>query len=137
MSELKEQSESLRYERKFLITDYSQLDVEQLLKFHPACFSEIFHQRTVNNIYFDNPGLMNYFDNIESSTVNIEDKLKAKVANSDKISGVESTDILKIKDKEMRQVESEASSNPSFSILIFFFILFSRSYPSSYGLARA
>ena len=65
MSQTKEQSEPLRYERKFLITDHSYSDVEQLVKFHPACFSEIFHERTVNNIYFDTFGMNNYFDNLD------------------------------------------------------------------------
>ena len=65
MSQIKEQSEPLRYERKFLITDYSHSDVEQILKFHPACFSEIFHQRMVNNIYFDTFGMNNFYDNID------------------------------------------------------------------------
>jgi len=65
MPNIQEQSEPLRYERKFLITDYTHLDVEQLIKFHPACFSQIFHERTVNNIYFDTMGLNNYYDNID------------------------------------------------------------------------
>jgi SPX domain protein involved in polyphosphate accumulation len=58
----------LRYERKYLITDYSFRDVEQITKFHPACFSEIFYERSVNNIYFDSPGMNDYYDNIEGST---------------------------------------------------------------------
>lgn len=61
-------SESLRYERKFLVTDYSSTDVEQFVKFHPACFSPIFQERTVNNIYFDTLGMNNYYDNVEGQT---------------------------------------------------------------------
>jgi SPX domain protein involved in polyphosphate accumulation len=61
-------SELLRYERKFLITDYSYADVEQFVKFHPACFSPIFQQRSVNNIYFDTLGMNNYNDNVEGQT---------------------------------------------------------------------
>ena len=59
------ESEPLRYERKFLITDYSHIDVRQLLRFHPARFSEIFHERNVNNIYFDTLGMNHYYDNVE------------------------------------------------------------------------
>lgn len=62
------QSEQLRYERKFLITDHSYSEVEQMIKFHPACFSEIFHERNVNNIYFDTLGMTNYYDNLEGET---------------------------------------------------------------------
>ena len=71
----KEQAEPLRYERKFLITDYSHLDVEQMLKLHPACFSEIFYERTINNIYFDTLGLGYYYDNVEGST----ERLKVRI----------------------------------------------------------
>lgn len=61
------QPEQLRYERKYLITDFSYQDVRQFLKFHPACFSEIFHKRVVNNIYFDTLGFAHYYDNVNGS----------------------------------------------------------------------
>ncbi len=67
--------EPLRYERKFLITGYSHRDVEQMVKFHPACFSELFHERVVNNIYFDTAGLTHYFDNVEGSP----ERLKVRI----------------------------------------------------------
>jgi SPX domain protein involved in polyphosphate accumulation len=70
-----EQSDSLRYERKFLITDYSHLEVMQMLKLHPACFSEIFYERTINNIYFDTLGMNHYYDNVEGSS----DRLKVRI----------------------------------------------------------
>jgi SPX domain protein involved in polyphosphate accumulation len=69
------QSEELRHERKFLITDYSALEVEQLLKYHPACFTEIYHQRQINNIYFDSPGFDSYYGNIEGDT----ERTKARI----------------------------------------------------------
>lgn len=69
------QSEPLRYERKFLITDYSYADVLQLIKFHPACFTEIFEERAVNNIYFDGLGMNNYYDNIEGE----KDRVKVRI----------------------------------------------------------
>ncbi len=57
----------MRYERKFMITDYSFRDVEQVLKFHPACFSEVYYERVVNNLYFDSLDFTNYYDNVEGS----------------------------------------------------------------------
>ncbi|CAN5326472.1 hypothetical protein BH10BAC1_BH10BAC1_17560 [soil metagenome] len=69
------ESEPLRYERKFLITDYSHSDVEQIIKFHPSCFSEIFHERVVNNIYFDTLGMGNYYDNLEGE----KDRVKVRI----------------------------------------------------------
>ncbi len=65
---MKNQPEQLRYERKFLITNYSYKEVEQFVKFHPACFSAIFKERTVNNIYFDTLGMDNYHDNVDGQT---------------------------------------------------------------------
>lgn len=62
------QQEELRYERKYLITDYTHRDVEQLIKFHPARFSEIYHPRNINNIYFDTLGMNHYYDNVEGSS---------------------------------------------------------------------
>lgn len=47
-----------------------------MIKFHPACFSEIFHQRTVNNIYFDSYGLTHYYDNIEGSPERIKVRIR-------------------------------------------------------------
>lgn len=77
------QSEELRHERKFLITDYSAVEVEQILKYHPACFTEIYHQRQINNIYFDTPGFVSYYENIEGET----DRIKARIRWYDDLFG--------------------------------------------------
>jgi hypothetical protein len=59
--------EPLRYERKFLISDRSLRDVLQFIQFHPACFTEIFRERRINNIYLDNPGFESYYENVEGN----------------------------------------------------------------------
>ncbi len=69
------QPQELRYERKFLITDYSYKQVEQMLKFHPAAFSEIYHPRIVNNIYFDTFGFQSYYDNVDGE----KDRMKVRI----------------------------------------------------------
>ena len=56
-----------RYERKLFISDINDQEVETIINFHPAMFSEIFYKRSVNNIYFDSPGLQNYFDNVSGN----------------------------------------------------------------------
>jgi hypothetical protein len=88
--------EPLRYERKYLITDYSHQDVEQLIKFHPACFSEIFHQRSINNIYFDTLGMNHYYDNIEGAS----DRLKVRIRWYGKLTGKISQPVLEYKIKK-------------------------------------
>jgi SPX domain protein involved in polyphosphate accumulation len=92
----KEQAEPLRYERKFLITGYSHKDVEHMIKFHPACFSEIFHQRSVNNIYFDTPGFNHYYDNVEGS----QNRLKVRIRWYDDLFGTITQPILEHKIKK-------------------------------------
>jgi hypothetical protein len=52
-----------RYERKFLAEGFSKTAVEMIIKRNPAGFSEIFYERTINNIYFDTHNFQFYFDN--------------------------------------------------------------------------
>ena len=64
-----------RYERKFFISDCSYQEVESMVRLHPAMFSEIFHRRLVNNIYFDTLELQNFVDNIDGSA----ERLKVRI----------------------------------------------------------
>ncbi len=91
-----QKTEELRYERKFLITDYSAKEVEQMIKFHPSCFSEIFHQRAINNIYFDSLGFNNYYDNVEGST----ERLKVRIRWYGNLLGKIEKPILELKIKK-------------------------------------
>ncbi|MBC8227285.1 MAG: polyphosphate polymerase domain-containing protein [Gammaproteobacteria bacterium] len=54
-----------RYERKFHLTSLSFDSIEHIVSLHPAAFSEVFEERSVNNIYFDTNSLANYFDNLD------------------------------------------------------------------------
>ncbi|MDN5215663.1 VTC domain-containing protein [Fulvivirgaceae bacterium BMA12] len=54
-----------RYERKFTIPDNLSIKtIEQSIKRNRYLFRQVFHQRQVNNIYFDTPDYRNYFDNV-------------------------------------------------------------------------
>lgn len=90
------QSEELRHERKFLITDYSAAEVEQIIKYNPACFTEIYHQRTVNNIYFDSLGFESYYGNIEGDA----DRSKARIRWYDLLFGEIDQGVLEFKIKK-------------------------------------
>ncbi len=50
-----------RYERKFLVSNLNKPDIEALIRLHPAAFSEIYYERTINNVYFDSSALDSYF----------------------------------------------------------------------------
>ena len=65
-----------RYERKFFITELTKHELESIIKFHPSRFTDIFHKRFVNNIYFDSPGLNNYFDNIQGNLQRIKTRIR-------------------------------------------------------------
>ena len=66
---------SFRYERKFFISELDRYELESIVKLHPAFFSEIHHQRFVNNIYFDTINMSNYLDNV----IGISQRLKVRI----------------------------------------------------------
>ncbi len=53
-----------RYERKYLVPTHCPEYLQTLVRLHPDFFSEIYQPRVINNIYFDNFKLQNYFDNL-------------------------------------------------------------------------
>jgi len=65
-----------RYERKFLISEITKQEVESIVNLHPAMFSEIFQKRSINNIYYDTPGLNCYFDNIDGNANRMKVRLR-------------------------------------------------------------
>ena len=54
--------DSLRYERKFLISQLDRHEVESIVRLHHAMFSETYPERFVNNIYFDDIRASSYFE---------------------------------------------------------------------------
>lgn len=68
--------EEFRHERKFLIESYTAKDVEQMIKFNPACFTEIYHPRRINNIYFDSLSFDSYFGNVEGDTQRVKARIR-------------------------------------------------------------
>jgi len=58
---------SYRYERKYFITDLTKHEVTSVINLNSALFSEIYHEREVNNIYFDSVNFNNYYDNLDGN----------------------------------------------------------------------
>ena len=58
---------SFRYERKFLSQEFDRTTLQAMVKILPGGFNEIYHQRQVNNIYFDTFDYENYFDNVDGA----------------------------------------------------------------------
>jgi SPX domain protein involved in polyphosphate accumulation len=97
MKELKD----FRHERKFIIDQLCHQEIEHLIKYNPAMFSEIFYERRVNNIYFDSLGLTNYHENLSG----ISERLKIRIRWYGKVFGVIKKPVLelKIKKNELNQ----------------------------------
>ena len=65
-----------RYERKFFITSLSKYEAVALVKLNSAMFTEIFHHRFVNNIYFDSFRLNNYHENVAGDSRRIKIRVR-------------------------------------------------------------
>lgn len=71
-----EKKHNFRFERKFTIPDIFKLTrIEQIVKHNYALFREVFHERQVNNIYFDTVGYNDYFDNV----LGVSDRKKIRI----------------------------------------------------------
>jgi SPX domain protein involved in polyphosphate accumulation len=53
--------EDYRFERKFFVADLMKREILDLIRLHPVLFTEIYHERFVNNIYFDTRDFESYF----------------------------------------------------------------------------
>lgn len=88
--------ENWRYERKFVVSGLSKHEVESIILLNPALFAEIFHERKVNNIYFDTIEFDNYLDNI----VGFSKRLKVRIRWYGDLFGVVNRPVLEIKIKD-------------------------------------
>ena len=85
-----------RFERKFVVSELTEQEIEHIIKMHPALFSEIFYERKVNNIYFDSAGL----ENFQNHLAGISSRLKIRIRWYGKMFGVIKAPVLEIKIKE-------------------------------------
>jgi len=65
-----------RYEKKFVIQELDSKEIEQIIRNHPAIFSEIFYPRVVNNIYLDSLNMKNYFDHTAGSSQRLKVRIR-------------------------------------------------------------
>lgn len=67
---------NFRFERKFTVpTVFSYKRIEQIIKRNTYLFREVFHERQVNNIYFDTAAYTDYFDNV----LGVSDRKKIRI----------------------------------------------------------
>ena len=89
-------SETYRYERKFFISDLTRQEILTRIKLHPAMFSEIYHERFVNNIYFDSVTLENYYDSVDG----VQRRRKCRIRWYGALFGAIEKPVLELKIKE-------------------------------------
>ncbi len=89
-------SSHMRFERKFFVTAIDRNSIKNIIAVHPALFSEIYHPRTVNNIYLDSHGLKGYFDNIEG----VSKRKKYRIRWYGSMLGLIEKATLEVKEKE-------------------------------------
>ncbi|MBN2585371.1 polyphosphate polymerase domain-containing protein [Patescibacteria group bacterium] len=90
------QKSDYRYENKFVISELTPAEIELAVKLHPALFSEIFYERTINNIYFDSIDFRSYFDNLAG----VSERYKFRIRWYGNTLGLVKNPILEIKIKQ-------------------------------------
>ena len=65
-----------RYERKFLVEELGKKEALFVIKENPAMFSEIFHERRINNIYFDSSNMESYHDNVMGNSQRVKIRIR-------------------------------------------------------------
>lgn len=71
-----DREKNFRYERKFIVPEMDSFEIRHLILHHPAMFSEVFHERNVNNIYFDFYGMENYHENLAGQAQRIKIRIR-------------------------------------------------------------
>jgi len=84
-----------RYERKFVISEMSIHEVEQVIKLNPKMFFEIFDERKVNNIYLDSTDMGDYYNNTNGNP----QRLKMRIRWYGELFGLIEKPVLEIKIK--------------------------------------
>ena len=73
---MSEKKNEYRFERKFVYRDINEKYLLYLIKKNPACFKEIFYERTINNIYFDDQNMNNFWANIDGLSYRVKPRIR-------------------------------------------------------------
>ena len=80
--------------------------IEQVLRSHPAGFRPLYPQRRVNNIYFDTPGLDEFYQNVAGNPIRRKHRLRWYGDVNSTLP--EATFEIKIKENELGRKESQS-----------------------------
>jgi len=85
-----------RYERKFSISSITKPEIESNVNLNPLLFSEIYHERYINNIYLDTNNLSFYNENI----VGLANRIKVRIRWYGDLFGLIRKPVLELKIKD-------------------------------------
>ena len=101
-----------RYERKFVFDGWSRSKIIRKLMVHPALFREIYHERFVNNIYFDTIDRRYFWESVEGST----QRVKVRIRWYGEAFGTVGSAVLEFKLKDGLAVRKESFPISEFSV---------------------
>lgn len=101
-----------RYERKFLVPPSAWNGVETHIRLNPGIFREIYHPRTVNNLYLDSPSLGLYFMNVAGTA----DRIKVRIRWYGELFGEISRPVLEFKIKNGLLGTKQSFALPAFQM---------------------
>jgi hypothetical protein len=111
-----ESLDHFRCERKFLISSLSGQEIEEIVLLHPALFSPVYHERFVNNIYFDNLDFLSFYENQDGVTP----RKKVRIRWYGDLGGQIKEPVLEVKRKSGIVGSKDCYSFPSFTFENFF-----------------
>ena len=88
-------SESNRFERKFIIPESFTHSIEEVIKSNSALMRKIYYPRFINNIYFDNPKFQFFFENIDG----VCERMKMRIRWYGNLKGRIKKPVLELKQK--------------------------------------
>lgn len=108
--------DNLRCERKFLISDLSRQEIEEVILLHPALFREIYNERFINNIYFDDLDFLSFYENQNGTTP----RKKVRVRWYGNLTGEIKKPVLEVKRKSGIVGKKDSHTFPDFAFENFF-----------------
>ena len=105
-------SDSNRFERKFIIPERLTHSIEEVIKSNSALMRKIFYPRFVNNIYFDYPSFRFYFENIDG----VAERMKMRIRWYGNLTGIIKKPVLELKQKNGLTGKKSFFTMPSFNL---------------------
>lgn len=101
-----------RYERKFVVSQWTSYEVEVFVKSHPALFLEAYPPRSVNNLYLDSLDNRNYSASVNGS----KDRIKIRIRWYGTLFGMIEKPVLELKIKSGAISKKESYPIAPFSL---------------------